>query len=134
LTLNCAHVTDEYVLVGSGATATASVQGGVVTSIQVTNQGSGYSHDSTLPVFISGGGGQGALAQGSTSLFEATVSVNVLYGGSGYTSAPNVDLPSSGSAQANVVSFCAQTGDIGMNHGCVNTYVPYLAKLAAGFA
>src|SRR6185312_2169226 len=95
LTLTCAHVTDQYLLVGSGATATASIQDGAVTSIQVTNQGSGYSRESTLPVYISGGGGAGALAQGSTDLFE-TVSVKVLYGGSGYTSAPNVALPSSG--------------------------------------
>lgn len=33
----------------------------------------------------------------------------------------------------NVVSFIAQTGSIGGNHGCVDTYVPYLVQLAAGF-
>ena len=33
----------------------------------------------------------------------------------------------------NVVSFIAQTGDIGMNHGCADTYLPYLKALAQGF-
>lgn len=31
------------------------------------------------------------------------------------------------------VSFCVQTGDIGGNHGCVETYVPYLQQLANAF-
>jgi hypothetical protein len=33
----------------------------------------------------------------------------------------------------NVVSFCAQTGYIGGNHACSDTYVPYLAQLFGGF-
>jgi hypothetical protein len=61
--------------------------------------------------------------------------VNLVSGGSGYTSAPAVDIGQSGAGLcANVVSFCAQTGDIGMNHGCLNTYVPYLQALAGGFS
>jgi lipase (class 3) len=31
----------------------------------------------------------------------------------------------------NVVNFCAQTGDISMNHACVLTYLPYMQWLAA---
>jgi hypothetical protein len=31
---------------------------------------------------------------------------------------------------ANVVNFCAQTGDISMNHACVLTYLPYVQWLA----
>jgi predicted lipase len=34
----------------------------------------------------------------------------------------------------NVVSFIAQTGDIGDNHGCANVYQPYLQQLANGFS
>jgi len=33
----------------------------------------------------------------------------------------------------NVISFLAQTGDIGGNHSCAGTYVPYLQQLAGGF-
>ena len=34
---------------------------------------------------------------------------------------------------ANEVAFCAQTGSIGGNHACTDTYVPYLQLLAGGF-
>ncbi len=37
------------------------------------------------------------------------------------------------SASPNVISFCAQTGDIGNNHSALLTYIPYAAALAAGF-
>jgi hypothetical protein len=33
----------------------------------------------------------------------------------------------------NVINFCAQTGDIGNNHSCVITYIPYVQALAGGF-
>ena len=63
------------------------------------------------------------------------VGVNVENGGAGYTSAPAVSIGQSGAGMcANVVTFCVQTGDIGLNHGCLNTYVPYLQALAGGFA
>lgn len=39
----------------------------------------------------------------------------------------------SGSLADHVLTYCAQTGDIANNHSCANTYVPYLAQLAAGF-
>lgn len=47
---------------GSGATATATVAIGVVTSITLTNPGTGYQASDTLTVTISGGGGTGATA------------------------------------------------------------------------
>jgi Lipase (class 3). len=34
---------------------------------------------------------------------------------------------------SNVVDFCAQTGSIGGNHACADTYVPYLQQLFEGF-
>ena len=33
----------------------------------------------------------------------------------------------------NVVTFCAQTGSIGGNHACTDTYVPFLRQLFNGF-
>jgi len=134
LSVNFAQITDPF-QVGSGATATATINSaGQVASVIVENSKShGYSSVFPPRVMFSGGGGNGAAAQASVSFF-GNVGVSITDGGSGYTSAPAVAIVSSGSLQQNVVSFCAQTGDIGCNHGCINTYVPYLAQLAAGFA
>jgi hypothetical protein len=132
--VNCAQVTDPW-QIGSGATATADAQDGVVTAVTVDNtQSSGYT-DSALPtVVFSGGGGSGASASVSIG-WTGNVSVSVTNGGSGYTSAPTVTIVSgSAGLPGNVVSFIAQTGDIGNNHGCIGTYVPYLQALAGGFA
>ena len=48
---------------------------------------------------------------------------------------PPVGAPvsQSGSLTDHVIHFCMQTGDIGNNHSCATTYVPYLAQLADGF-
>jgi len=135
LTLSFDHVTDAFQLDGSGAMATASISGGAVTGVNVNNaNSSGYSAFSWAPMVVfSGGGGSGAAATASVGTFDGHVSVTVTAGGSGYTSAPSVQIVSSGSLAQNVISFCAQTGDLGMNHSCNNTYVPYLQQLAQGF-
>jgi hypothetical protein len=69
------------------ATATATVTSGFVTSISVTNGGSGYT--SAPSVEISGGGGSGALATASLS-GGAVSGITVNNAGSGYTSIPDV--------------------------------------------
>ena len=71
------------------ATATATISGGVVTSINVTNGGNAYSSPPT--VTISGGGGLGATATATGSNGSVT-SIAVNNGGSGYTSAPAVTI------------------------------------------
>jgi hypothetical protein len=43
-------------------------------------------------------------------------------------------LGSSGGLTQNVVAFAAQTGDLGNNHSCLFTYLPYLIALAGGFS
>lgn len=48
---------------GSGATATAQITGGIVTSVTITNPGTGYGAGDTLTVTFSGGGGSGATAK-----------------------------------------------------------------------
>ena len=53
---------------GSGATATATVAGGAVTAITLTNAGSGYADGAT--VSFSGGGGSGAAA--TCTVYEGT--------------------------------------------------------------
>lgn len=133
LTITCAQVTDAWE--GNGAAGTASIANGAVTEIKVAHWGSGYDESSPPPVVLSGGAGWGASATASVDALGLVTGLNVGSGGFGYTSAPSVSIGQSGAGLcANVITFCAQTGDIGNNHGCLYTYVPYLQALAAGFA
>ena len=99
---------------GNGATATATCgTEGTVTSITVTNGGSGYF---TAPdVAISGGGGSGAEAK-ATLIGNAVGSITIDNPGSGYTPVPAVrksdskswyaaDINSDGSKQSHTVSY-----------------------------
>jgi FtsP/CotA-like multicopper oxidase with cupredoxin domain len=78
---------------GSGATAAASLNpsGGAVSTITLTNGGSGY----TKPpgIIFTGGGGFGASAT-STISGGAVSAISLTNGGSGYTSAPTVTVGS----------------------------------------
>jgi FtsP/CotA-like multicopper oxidase with cupredoxin domain len=74
---------------GTVATATASISGGAVNGIAVTNPGSGYT--SVPGVHISGGGGFGATAV-ATLTGGGSVAITLTYGGSGYTGAPTVTI------------------------------------------
>lgn len=76
---------------GFGATATATVSGGVVTSITVTNPGYGYTK--APGIIFTGGGGFGAWATATVSGGFVTA-ITVTDGGSGYTSAPTVTIGS----------------------------------------
>ncbi len=72
---------------------------GILTAINITNQGSGYT--STPTVTISGGGGNGATASatlGTGISAGKVVSIDIVNPGSGYNSAPSVTIssPSSG--------------------------------------
>ena len=74
---------------GSGATATATVVGGVVTGLTITNPGTGYSApvasiDDTMP-------GPGAGAAATITLTASVAAITVDIGGSGYT-APIVTI------------------------------------------
>lgn len=83
-------------VVGSGATATATVAGGAVTGVTVTAPGTLYLHRPT--VLLSGGGGRGALVR-STVAGGAVTGFTVENGGAGYTSAPTVLIIGLGMAE-----------------------------------
>lgn len=70
---------------GSGATATAVLTNGVVTSINLTNAGTGYTVNSLVEVSFSGGTPTAGLVDGAI----------ILNGGAGYQSAPTVTVTSS---------------------------------------
>ena len=76
----------------STATATATLSGGTVGSIAVTNGGSGYL--SVPTVTLSGGGGSGAVA--TALLTNGVVTSISVSGGSGYTSTPTVTIAGPG--------------------------------------
>ncbi|HSZ58685.1 MAG TPA: glycosyl hydrolase family 28-related protein [Tepidisphaeraceae bacterium] len=81
---------------GSGATATA-VLGGGVTSVSITNGGSGYS--SSFAVTFTGGGGSGA-AGTATASGGVVTSVTITSAGSGYTSPPTANFSAGGGTGA----------------------------------
>lgn len=74
---------------GTGASATASVNAGQLTAINLSQGGSGYGVAPT--VNLSGGGGAGASAVATVSGGIVTA-INIVSPGSGYTSAPTVSF------------------------------------------
>lgn len=79
------------------ATATASISNGAVSAITIAagvNQGTGYEYDPK--VTISGGGGTGAKARVKRipSNGKISTTVEIISGGSGYTSTPTVTIES----------------------------------------
>lgn len=80
------------------ATATASVENGVLKGITITDSGSGYYVGLRPSIQIIGGGGTGAVATASVGYaglkWEQVDSITVHYAGSGYTSAPKVFIES----------------------------------------
>lgn len=73
---------------GSGASFTATISGGAVTS--VTGTGGTLYVPGGVKLGIKGGGGSGAYAAASVS--GGVITPNVVVGGSGYTSAPTVTV------------------------------------------
>ena len=74
---------------GTVATANASLAGGALASVTVTNGGSNYNY--TPIITISGGGGSGATATATVQNGVIT-GIAVTNGGTGYTSTPTVTI------------------------------------------
>ncbi|CAI8909841.1 hypothetical protein [Chryseobacterium sp. IT-36CA2] len=79
---------------GTPALATATISGGAVTGITITNGGSGYTSAPTINFY----GGGPVVSGGSKAIATATISggvvtgITINNGGSGYTSAPTVTI------------------------------------------
>jgi len=75
---------------GSGAAATASIDGGAIDAITVTNAGSGYSN-AIATIVPDGGNGSGA--ELSVTIEEGQITaINVVAGGEAYTGTPTVSI------------------------------------------
>ena len=77
---------------GFEGAANASVSGGFITSITVTSSGYGYSSNEPPTITFSGGGGSGARATCTVSAQGTISGFTIVSGGSGYTSAPTVNI------------------------------------------
>ena len=99
----------------NGATAIASVGGGAVSSITVTNPGFGYLQIPALPptVTLSGGGGSGATATAVIDNNGQITSITKTTSGIDYTSSPTVTIAGSGGIYD--LSILGQTTSIGEN-------------------
>ena len=89
---------------GTGGTAVATVTGGVVTAVTITNPGIGYT--TTPTVTITGGGGTGATAT-ATVVGNEINAIAVTTGGTGYTSPTVTFSGGTGSGAAGTVSVTA---------------------------
>jgi hypothetical protein len=76
---------------GSGATCSASITG-VVSSIQITNGGSGFSPFGMPVCTLTGGGGTGATCEAYPDMNGVIVGGAITNFGSGYTSAPTCTI------------------------------------------
>jgi hypothetical protein len=67
-----------------------------VLDVKITNQGSGYTPGSAVPVTFVGGGGVGAAGFAEVSNSGKVVAINITNHGTGYTSAPGVTINGAG--------------------------------------
>lgn len=82
---------------GVQATATCTVSGGIINSVNVTNPGSGYLTPPTVTVTPTSGGTGGVI---NASLTGRVGSVTITNPGTGYTSAPTVSFTGGGGSAA----------------------------------
>jgi len=114
---------------GLGYTEVPSVtfiSGGGLTALSVTNGGSGYSAASPPAVTISGGGGSGAAATATVSATGAVTGLTITTAGSGYSTTPTVTI----APPAGLGTTPAAAGAVTMN--AAGTGVSAIAVAAGG--
>ena len=95
------------------AAATATVSGGAVTAITVTDGGEHYKSALPPTVTITGGGGSGATATATVDSLGLVTGISITSGGSGYTSAPTVTIDySPKDSRAEVKSWDSSTREL----------------------
>jgi hypothetical protein len=96
---------------GVQATAIATITANAVSSVIITEAGTGYNTAPTIT--FSGGGGSGANAvAGITTFAQGTVSVLVTNGGTGYTNGSNISVSITGGGGTNAAGQAIVSGNI----------------------
>jgi hypothetical protein len=96
---------------GVQATAVATITANAVSSITITEAGTGYNASPTI-TFVGGGGSGANAVAGITTFATGTVSVLVTSGGTGYTNASNLSVTISGGGGANATAQGIVSGGI----------------------
>jgi hypothetical protein len=96
---------------GVQATAVATITANAVSSITITEAGTGYNASPTV-TFVGGGGSGANAVAGITTFVTGTVSVLVTNGGTGYTNASNLVVTISGGGGANATAQGIVSGGI----------------------
>ena len=110
---------------GTGATAVATVAGGIVTGITITNPGVGYT---SVPTFTFTGGGSGASVATGTAAVSANASGGLTFQGAGTTTLSGTNTyTGANNINAGIVSIAADANlgasaaSVSLNGGTVKT-------------
>lgn len=95
---------------GTGAAATATVTAGAITSIQITNAGSGYKPGEVVQVQFTGGGSNNSAVLTAVLTGTTLNHISLLAGGSGYTSGVTVAITGGGGSGATATA--TQSGGV----------------------
>ena len=111
----------------ANAVSTLTIGGAnTVSTVSVSNAGSGYVNAANTTVTFVGGGGTGATAVASLVTFATgTVSVAVIDGGAGYTNASNTTITFSGGGGTNAAAQAIVTGNVVTSVIMTNTGTGY---------
>ena len=97
--------TVDWLYEGTSATASVAITGSV-TSINVTNGGSGYTTQPIVSI-VGGGATSGNQAFATAQITEGTVTgITIVNGGAGYTSVPTISISGGGGTGATAVAVC----------------------------
>lgn len=111
---NTANISVSNVSVNGVAPVLTPVVGYPVLSANILTQGNGYI-DGNVTVVIAGGNGNGATANATLGANGEVTVINILTGGSGYTSAPAIQINRNDVANANIFVNATATAELGSN-------------------
>ena len=120
--------------VGSGATATAKVEDGIVTELEVGNAGTGYTQPPRVTITGDGEGATAVAVLGSGDDVGKVVGYVVTNSGFGYTEAPTVVVSSgSGATATAIIEDGDQSVDYLLNHTVHETVANFALFLFNGY-
>lgn len=97
---------------GSGATFSASINGGAVTNVAVTNPGSGYGNNDVVQLHFSGGGSDTSPELQAVLTPAGVGAIAVLIPGAHYTSAPAVNFSGGGGGTGAAATATISNGQV----------------------